>query len=80
MDWGSPVPQCSSVHRLLKARIPKWVAISFSMDLPKEDILERSITTLEEPVNTILLIYNGLLRNSKYFCKRGNIKISRHQY
>ena len=31
-------PQCSSVHGILQARIPEWVAISFSRDLPKTEI------------------------------------------
>ena len=31
-------PQGSSVHGILQARIPEWVAISFSRDLPKTEI------------------------------------------
>ena len=41
MDCSSPG---SSVHGILQARIPEWVAIPFSKDLPDPRIEPRSLS------------------------------------
>ena len=37
-------PSCSSVHGILQARIPEWVAIPFSRGLPNGEIKLGSLT------------------------------------
>ena len=41
--WTVALPG-SSVHGILQARIPEWIAISFSRDLPAPGIEARSST------------------------------------
>ena len=53
MNWGRPG---SSIPRISPARIPEWVAIPFSRDLPDSGIESRSPTLQVDSLPSELIV------------------------